>query len=581
MIAAALGFDLAGRQEPALRRGILLGIGAACCEALPYAELARVLLSVTGGAPSPWLVLEAFLVVAATTLMLGVLRARGVVVNFTATYGLVADARLRVADHLSHLPMGRMHGQHSAVLAELLTGRFAQYQDVVTHAWGMAVVNAALPGFLWLLMLWLAWPLALLTAAFVPLAMLAIPWCHRRMDAAAARLAPRQNAMAARVAEAIAGVRDLQQFPAGAEARQAELLETLRLLEAEQMRHELAPAPALLAYGFLGQLGFACAAVIGVLWLPPGGAPALLAFLPIGLRFWRAMADLGLQLAELRFARQTLARIRAITAEPVLSQPGSAQPPGPGGLVFQDVHFAPVLHGISGAVPAGRLVALVGESGSGKTQLAHLAGRLWDPDTGSIRLGGTDLRQIDAARLNSAIAMVLQDVALFDASVADNIRLGRPDAGDEAVQAAARAARAHDFIMALPEGYATRLRAAGEELSGGERQRLAIARALLKDAPVLVLDEATAQIDPGNEAEIQDAVAALACGRTVLVIAHRLRTVTDADEIWVMQEGRVVERGRHEALLARGGAYRALWDAQEEVRAWRLDGGEPAPRRDP
>jgi ATP-binding cassette subfamily B protein len=566
MIFRALGFDLGGR-EPALWRGLGLAAAAAFCEALAYAELARVVVVIAAGQASGALALEAVLVVAVAIAGQCLLRGHAMVVSFAATYAMVARMRLHIADHLSRLPMGQMAENRSAVISELLTGRFVQYQDAVTHAWALAVFNALLPAFLWLLMLWLAWPLALVTLVFVALALLAIPWCHRRMARAAGQLAVPHARFVTQLGEAILGARELRQFRGGAE-RQQQLRDTLRLLEAEQLRHEVAPAPALLAYGFLGQLGFALSIILGTLLLLPQSAAALLAFLPIGLRFWRAMGELGLHLAELRFARHTLARIRALAIEPALPQPARPEEPGLGGLVLEHVSLRAILQDISGAVPEGHLVALVGASGAGKSHLAGLMARLWDPDEGHIRLGDTDLRNLGEVRLNRSIAIVLQDIVLFDLSIADNIRLGCPEASLEQVRAAAKAAGADDFILRLPQGYGTRLHSNGAQLSGGERQRLAIARALLKDASILVLDEATAQLDPQREVEVQRALATLAAQRTVIVIAHRLHSVTTADEIWVLDKGRVAERGTHAALLAQGGVYTALWSAQNTVRDW-------------
>ena len=253
-------------------------------------------------------------------------------------------------------------------------------------------------------------------------------------------------------------------------------------------------------------------------------------------------------------------------------------------IAFEDVTFAYdpreglALRNICGRIPEGRMVALVGPSGSGKSTLAHLVARLWDAESGSIRVGGVDLRALPAETLARSVAMVLQDVVLFEGTIADNIRLGRPGASDDAVERAARAARAHGFIARLRDGYATRLDAEGGPLSGGERQRIAIARALLNDAPILVLDEATANIDFENEAEIQAALGSLTQGRTLLVIAHRLWTVTGADEIWVIDRGRIVQRGPHDRLLAEeGGLYRRLWDAQSRSRSWRIAGAAAPP----
>ena len=210
------------------------------------------------------------------------------------------------------------------------------------------------------------------------------------------------------------------------------------------------------------------------------------------------------------------------------------------------------------------MVALVGPSGSGKSTLAALIARLWDVKEGVVRIGNVDVRDIDEPTLHRTVSMVLQDVFLFPMSVADNIRLGRADAPMESVMAAAKAACIHERIMLLPQGYDTLLEGGDVALSGGERQRIAIARAILKDAPVLILDEATSSLDLENEAAVQQALANLCRGKTTIVIAHRLWTVHDADEIFVLDKGEIREHGAHVELLMADGLYAKSWKAQNE-----------------
>lgn len=226
-----------------------------------------------------------------------------------------------------------------------------------------------------------------------------------------------------------------------------------------------------------------------------------------------------------------------------------------------DGRAAPALRGVSLTAEPGTITALVGPSGAGKSTLAKLVCRFWDVDAGSVRVCGADVRAMPFDQLMSQVAVVLQETFLFDDTVAANLRLARPEAADAELMAAATAARAHEFVTALPDGYATRIGERGANLSGGERQRLSIARALLKDAPIVVLDEATAFVDPENEAALQDALGELARGRTLLVVAHRLSTIVGADQILVLDEGRIVERGRHDGLVAAGGLYARMWQA--------------------
>ena len=235
-------------------------------------------------------------------------------------------------------------------------------------------------------------------------------------------------------------------------------------------------------------------------------------------------------------------------------------------IELTDVRFSyqdgkEVLHGVSLALAPHTLNAFVGQSGSGKTTLARLIAGYWDIDSGSLKIGGRESTDIPLAQLYDLVSFVAQDAYLFDDSIRENIRMGRPQASDEEVERAARAAGCEDFILRLAHGYDTRVGTGGSHVSGGERQRIAIARAVLKDAPIVVLDEATAYVDPENEAILQRAVARLIAGKTVIIIAHRLSTITDADKIFLIEAGMVAASGTHEELLEKSTAYRAMWHA--------------------
>ena len=287
------------------------------------------------------------------------------------------------------------------------------------------------------------------------------------------------------------------------------------------------------------------------------------AFLPVS-----EIAQVGRQLADTIASTR---RLHVVHAEPVVVTGGTQDPaPRAGGsaLRFEHVGFtyfgrtAPALNDISFDVPAGSTVALVGPSGAGKTTVANLILRFWDPNRGAIRLHGTDLRELTLDGLRARIALVAQDTYLFNDTLDANVRLARPDATAEQVGLALSRAALAEFVAGLPEGLSTRVGERGVQLSGGQRQRIAIARAFLKDAPLLILDEATSHLDTISEQAVRTALDALMTDRTTIVVAHRLSTIRAADLILVLQAGTVIESGTHSALLARGGAYARLVEHQ-------------------
>ena len=289
-----------------------------------------------------------------------------------------------------------------------------------------------------------------------------------------------------------------------------------------------------------------------------------------------AMAKLMFVSEASQMAGDSMARVRSVMDVAPLVAPAAPRHPQGNDVRFEDVTFTyegatePAVSGVSFEVPAGSTLALVGPSGGGKSTCASLIPRFWDADSGRVLVGGVDVRDIDPAELMDQVAFVFQTNRLFSQTLAENVRAARPDATDEQVLQALHDAQCDDIVAKLPQGMDTMLGSGGTYLSGGEVQRVALARAILKDAPIVVLDEATAFADPENEALIQRALARLAAGRTVIMIAHRLSTVVRVDKIVVLDHGQVAESGRHEELLAKGGLYARMWADYEKAASWKI-----------
>lgn len=578
--------------DPALRAGIRWGLFSSVAEAAGYGLLVVAVQWMAAGRDN---ILFGSVILAALLVTLSVqsaCRAVGLVNDFTGTYRVMARLRLYVADHLLELPVRRQIPDQRSAMIDLMTGRFSAVQEIFTHLWGVVIPGMALP-ILLLVMIARLWGMAALIL-FLTLPVMAgsMAFAFLLLDRADAALATAREIFTGAVLTVFEGADEIRFFdPAGQIfARAQNAAETLRN---RQMALELAPSPAILGHALACQAGMAAAIWSVIHAFQKDHLSAGYAFAAILLihRFCRCMMDLAGQIAALRFARNIVQRIRQIMALPPMPSPSHSVPLKGLELRLADMSVSfgdnipekdgrepEGLSGIDASLLPGRHVVLVGVSGSGKTTFASLLPRLHDVEAGAITIGGADLRHLARPHLTELVSIVPQDIHLFEGTIADNIRLGRPDASDAEVLIAARKANAEDFIRKLPAGLNTEIHAAGTILSGGEKQRLAIARALLMQSPVLILDEATSQLDTHSETVIRDVLTRTGSDRTVLTIAHRLWIARDADEVWVIDKGRLVERGPHTDLLRAGGIYARLWHAQQAPRSW----AAPAPiRRNP
>lgn len=321
--------------------------------------------------------------------------------------------------------------------------------------------------------------------------------------------------------------------------------------------------------------GLSLMTVVGVFLISDGKLeiPDFALFLLVGTRVFDPLAVAIMNYSELIMCGMAGERICRLLHEPEM--PGEKEAPKEHGICFDHVSFGygdkEVLHDINAKMQSGTMTALVGPSGSGKSTMLRLIARFYDPSSGKVMFGGMDEKEAEPEKLMKNISMVFQDVYLFQDTVANNIRYGKEDATQEEIEMSAKLANCYDFIMQLPEGFDTMIGEGGSTLSGGEKQRISIARAMLKGAPVVLLDEATSSLDPENEAQIQQAISRLVQGRTVIVIAHRLKTIASADRILVLDQGRIVEEGNHKQLLDLNGLYAKLWNLQMSTEGWKIN----------
>jgi ATP-binding cassette subfamily B protein len=545
-----------------VRRTVALMTTTAVAEGLSYALLIPVLPALFGSTPAdawPWLI--AF---GAAVVVYAVLRYLGDLSGFRAGTTLLHGMYYRLGDHLARLPLGWYNARRVGEVSVLASQGVLQAMGVIAHLLAPFIFACVTPLTIVAVILAVNWQMGLAALVAAPVVAAIQLWAGRSMAATDAERAERDHDATGRVIEYLqaqpvlrAGGRTVERFRL--------LDDSLREVQRASRRSLLSALPGAVGLTLAVQAVFTGSLVLGA-YLALGGtisAAEVLTILVLAARGadpLLSLADIG---GKLRGARSELARLDAVLRTGTLPEAREPVRPERHDLEFDSVAFRhgdrTVIGDVSLSVPEGQRLAVVGPSGTGKSTLLQLIARFYDVDAGAVRVGGVDVRSIDTEVLMARIAFVFQDVYLFDGTIEENVRLGRPDADDAEVRAAATAARLDDVVERLPGGWAANVGEGGALLSGGERQRVSIARALLKDAPIVLLDEVTSALDPVNESAVHEGIERLMAGRTVVMVAHRMRTVQRADRVVFLDDGRIAEEGSHDELLRRGGRYAGFW----------------------
>lgn len=560
--------EILGRMTSAGRRMMSISIAAFSIYALSSVAMAFVVLAaihsvLTGSADLVpcWVALICLLLVKG---------ASGIVADkqkHWAGFDLVLEIRIAVVRRLKSLSLGFYTEERLGEIGDIVHKDIDNMEMVVGHLWTRMAADFIVAAILLAAAILVDWRMALLMISTLPAALALLAAGLKKAQALEGRCGDDAADMTSLFVEYVKGVPLLKAF-AESEALDRRLEATVASFGESSKTASQNRALILSAYGLVADLAFVVMATGGALLVQNGSLPLFvyIGFIVASVEFYKPFFAMESHWMNYLKVKDSFRRIEKIVRASVVPEPEEPRVPSAHSIGFDRVRFSYgrdsfELSEATFTVPERTMTALVGESGSGKSTLTNLLLRFWDVDAGSVSVGGVDVRDIPYDDLLASISVVMQDVRLFADTIEGNIRIGKAGATHEEVVEAAKKARIHEFVMSLPQGYETPIGENGVGLSGGQKQRLSVARAFLKDAPILVLDEMTSSVDPVNEVLMQKAVSALAQNRTVLVVAHHLSTIRSADQIIVMRQGENVQRGTHEQLLEESaGYYRTLWE---------------------
>lgn len=569
-----------------LRKPVILETLQSILQGQPYFIILMVILELIkplekGGLAVDYNRIIALTIWLAISLILLFFAARGTYYSeHGVAYNIGAEGRLSLGEYLKKLSMGFYKGRDPGDLTALMLQDYSNIENMISNLLMGAISALVLPIVFSFFLVTFDWRMTLITLVPIPLAIAAAVITRIIVMRVGDKHIKAKNRASSRMLEYLDGMQNIKAFNLHGK-KFVRLEKAFQDFKKESIRVEASGGPTVILGIWILNAGIALIMMSGLSFVLAGtlSIPYFLFFLIIGTRMYDPLSKLLINFIELSYFSISAKRIKDIYDTPPLPEPINPVKMTGYNIEFEKVwfhyHEKDVLKDVSFSLPENSMTALVGPSGSGKSTITRLIARFWDVNQGEIRIGNQRIKDVKNEDLLSCISMVFQDVYLFNDTIINNIKMGRSDASMEEIVAASKKAQCHEFIEKLPKGYETMVGEGGSTLSGGEKQRISIARAILKDAPIILLDEATASLDPENELYIQEAIGELIKDRTLIVIAHRLSTITHADQILVLKEGEIVERGKHIDLIKKkSGTYKGMWDQQKKAHVWKLASGD-------
>lgn len=569
-------FDFCGEENYLkFRKSVMLAVLQAVLEALKIPAIACMVRALLRGNVAARDILLSFGIMLVSLLGATAVKAKSSMLQTEAGYDTCARKRVEIAEHMRYLPMGYFNKNSLGQITSVTTNVMENLENVATRVVMLVCEGLLTTSLIIVMLLFFDWRISLVLLVGFAVFLLANSSLQNAAGKMAGKKIESDEKLVEKVLEYLQGMAEVKAYHLTGQ-KSVELNDAISANSKTNTDMEMVLIPRMTAQNFVAKITGVFMVLFSCYFYCTGTMDELTAIVMVISAFIvnTSLETAGNYSALLRVVDVSVSRAQEILDTPQMDISGEMIEPASRDISTENIEFSydkrKIIDGITAAVPEKTTTAIVGPSGGGKTTLVNLMARFWDVDAGTVSLGGRNVKDYDMDSLMENFSFVFQNVYLFHDTIANNIRFGRPEASMEEVTAAAKKACCHEFISALPDGYETVIGEGGASLSGGEKQRISIARAIMKDAPVIFLDEATANVDPENENELMRAIEALTAEKTVIMIAHRLKTVEHADRILVVDHGRIVQEGTHEQLMAEDGLYKDFIGERREAASWKV-----------